>query len=116
MATTNEIAIPISLKLSSSLVAAIVAILGGIWAIDNHYASAKDLDELKQTLETQVRALRQERTEDEISRLIAKKEAQGGKLSPEETAQYARLLRRQQQTDMEQKVSDQKAEAKAAKK
>lgn len=112
MTTKAEPTIPASLKISSQLIAAVGIILGGFWGIDNHYASAKDVEDLKQSLETQVRILRQERTEDEISRLVAKKETQNGKLSPEETAQYARLIHRSRVTDQEQKVADQKAATK----
>ena len=110
MTTKIEPSIPASLKISSQLIATVAIILGGFWGIDQHYASAKDVEDLKQSLETQVRVLRQERTEDEISRLVAKKETQNGKLSPEETAQYAKLIRRSLLTDLEQKASDAKAE------
>lgn len=102
--------LPTSLKVTSSVVTATVAILAGMWGIDNHYASAKDVDDLKLTVESQIRAMRQERTEDEISRLVAKKESQRGKLSPEDTAQYDRLMRRIAMTNLEQKAADMRAE------
>lgn len=111
---------PTSLKVASSVVTATVAILAAVWAVDQHYATAADLSELKQlnsrgivelkySVDTQIRAMRQERTEDEISRLTAKKEVQQGKLSPEDTAQYNRLLRRIRSNDEEQREADVKA-------
>ena len=117
MTTKTEPTLPASLKTASSLVAAVVAILGGVWGIDNHYASAADIvqvqrsmelhvNTVQRTLETQVRSLRQERADDEIFKLQMKKEVQKGKLSPEDSAILERFLRRSSETNKEQRVAD----------
>lgn len=105
MATKAEPSIPASLKISSSLIAAVAAILGAFWSIDNHYASAAEVEVLKRSIESQVRSLRQERAEDELFKLDMRKQATG-KLSPEEEAMYQRYLRKINQTTQEQKESD----------
>lgn len=98
----------LTLKTASSTIAAIAAILGAFWAIDNHYASAGDVGQLQRSLESQVRALRSERAEDELFKLDMKKQSQNGKLSPEDAALYQRYSRRLDQTEKEQTISDTK--------
>ena len=104
-------------KLAVAAVPGIMTILGGVWAIDNHYASAADIQQVQQkmetqvvgvqrSLETQVRSLRQERADDEIFKLEMKKAAQKGKLSPEDSAMLERFLRRSAETNKEQRASD----------
>jgi len=104
----SEEASTVSLKTAGSTIATIVAILGAFWALDNHYASAADVAVLQRSLETQVRSLRQERVEDELFKLDLKKQAQKGKLSPEDEALYQRYLRKVTQTVLEQKTADEK--------
>lgn len=96
----------LTIKTLSSTMVAIVALLGGFWAIDNHYASAADIVVLQRSLETQVRSLRIERTEDELFKLDMKKQAQNGKLSPEDEALYQRYLRKLNDTNKEQRAAD----------
>ena len=105
---SEEASTTISLKTAGSTIATIVAILGAFWALDNHYASAADVAVLQRSLETQVRSLRQERVEDELFKLDMKKQAQKGKLSPEDEALYQRYLRKITQTVLEQKTADEK--------
>ena len=115
--TKEEPSIPVSLKLSGQVGAAVLTILGALWAIDNHYASAADIAQVQRnmeihvntvqhSLETQVRSLRQERADDEIFKLQMKKEAQNGKLSPEDSAMLERFLRRSTETNKEQRAAD----------
>lgn len=98
----------LTLKTASSTIGAVVAILGAFWAIDNHYASASDVGQLQRSLESQVRALRSERAEDELFKLDMKRQSQSGKLSPEDAALYQRYSRRLDQTEKEQTVTDSK--------
>lgn len=109
MATKNtppETPSAFNLKNVMTTITGIVSVLGAFWAIDNHYASAADVQQLQRSMETQVRMLRQERTEDELLKLDAKKEAQNGKLSPEEEAMRVRYVRRLKITELEQQAAD----------
>jgi hypothetical protein len=90
----------------SSTVVSVVAILGGFWAIDSHYASAADVQVMQRSMETQIRSLKIERTEDEVFKLDMKKQAQKGKLSPEDEALYQRYLRKLNETNKEQRAAD----------
>lgn len=98
---TTEVTKYLTLKSVGSVITGVVAILGAFWALDNHYASAADVQTLQRSIETQVRALRQERIEDELFKLDTKKEVQGGKLSPEDAALRARYIRRLKMTEEE---------------
>ena len=90
----------------SSTVVSVVALLGGFWAIDSHYASAADVQVMQRSMETQIRSLKLERTEDEVFKLDMKKQAQKGKLSPEDEALYQRYLRKLNETNKEQRAAD----------
>ncbi len=104
-------------KLAVAAVPGVLTILGGIWAINNHYASAADIEKVQKkmedhvvgvqrSLETQVRSLRQERADDEIFKLEMKKASQKGRLSPEDSAMLERFLRRSAETNKEQRAAD----------
>lgn len=95
-----------SLHKMGSTFAGVIAILGGFWAIDSHYASAADLQGMQRSMETQIRSLKIERTEDEVFKLEMKKQAQKGKLSPEDEALYQRYLRKLNETNKEQRAAD----------
>lgn len=84
---------------------AVVAILGSIWAIDTHYASAADVAAIKQDLTSQIQQMRVEKVEDQLFELDAKKAAQNGKLSPQDQAMYDRYMRRLQSIQDENKSS-----------
>lgn len=109
--------ISINVKTITSVITGVVAVLGAVWAVDNHYASAADIEQVQRnvtvqvqtvqrSLETQVRSLRQERADDEIFKLQMKKESQNGKLSPEDAAMLERFLRRSAETSKEQRAAD----------
>jgi hypothetical protein len=109
--------VTVSLKTVTVVVTSAVTLLGAVWAIDNHYASAADISQVQRnmevqvqtvqrSLETQVRTLRQERADDEIFKLQMKKQAQNGKLSPEDAAMLERFLRRSNETAKEQRAAD----------
>ena len=89
-----------------STAAGLVDILGVFWAIDSHYASAADVQVMQRSMETQIRSLKLERTEDEVFKLDMKKQAQKGKLSPEDEALYQRYLRKLNETNKEQRAAD----------
>ena len=90
----------------ATFAANILAVLGLFWAVDTHYASAADVQVMQRSLETQVRSLRVERTEDELFKLDMKKQAQRGRLSPEDEALYQRYLRKLNDTNKEQRAAD----------
>lgn len=101
----EAIKLPISIKTISSIVGAIVAILGSIWALDNHYASAADVEKMDRSFSTQINQLRQEKVEDELFALDVKKQSQNGRLSPVDQAMYERYKRRLQETMKDTDVS-----------
>jgi len=84
----------ISVKTVSSIIGGVVAILGSIWALDNHYASAADVEKVQKGLEAQIVQMRQEKIEDELFMLDIKKQQQNGKLSPLDAALYERYTRK----------------------
>lgn len=84
------------LKTIAASLGAVVAILGSIWAIDTHYASAADVAAIKQELGSQIQQMRTEKVEDQLFELDTKKAAQNGKLSPQDQALYDRYMRRLQ--------------------
>lgn len=100
-AKSAESKFTVKLSTLASTIGGIVAILGSIWALDTHYASAQDVVDLKQNIaETkqdfskQILQMRREKYEDELFALDIKKARQKGKLSPDETAIYERNSRR----------------------
>ena len=97
--------VTISLKTIGSVVSALLAILAGIWALDNHYASAADVERIQRSLEQNVRQLRVERTEDELFKLDAKKQMQGGRLEPIDQAMHDRYVRRIKDAQREEEKS-----------
>ncbi len=94
--------VSVSLKTITTIVTGTLTILGGIWALDTHYASAADVENLQRSVETQMSQLRSDRIEDELFRLDVKKQSQNGKLDPVDSAIYDRYIRRLQQVRQEQ--------------
>lgn len=94
--------VSISLKTITTIVTGAITILGGIWALDSHYASAADVSHLQRSMESQITQIRADRIEDELFKLDAKKQAQGGKLDPIDSAIYERYLRKLQETQRSQ--------------
>lgn len=90
----------------ATFAANVLGILGLFWAVDTHYASAADVQVMQRSMETQIRSLKLERTEDEVFKLDMKKQAQKGKLSPEDEALYQRYLRKLNETNKEQRAAD----------
>jgi len=86
----------VSVKTISSSLAGVVAILGSLWAIDTHYASAEDVKQVQQQVNTQIQQIRTEKIEDELFLLDIKKQQQKGKLDPIDAAMYERYSRRLQ--------------------
>lgn len=71
-----------------------VALLGSLWAIDTHYASAEDVNKVQREVNSQIYQLRVEKIEDELFRLDMKKQQQNGKLDPMDAALYERYTRK----------------------
>jgi hypothetical protein len=106
MAEPKEPKFTIKISTVATTVSGIVAILGSIWALDTHYASAQDIVDIKQNIsETkqdfskQILQMRREKYEDELFALDIKKARQKGKLSPDDAAVYERDNRRLQAID-----------------
>lgn len=95
-----------TIKWIGGTVAPVMVILGAFWAIDSHYASAADVQTMQRSLETQVRSLKIERTEDELFKLDMKKQTQRGKLAPEDEALYQRYSRKLSDANKEQRSAD----------
>ena len=100
-----EESVKISLKTITTIVTGAITILGGIWALDSHYASAADVTQLQRSMESQITQIRADRIEDELFKLDAKKQAQNGKLDPIDSAIYERYLRRLQAIQQEARTS-----------
>jgi hypothetical protein len=97
--------ITVSFKMIGSLVAGTVAILGSIWAIDSHYASAADVQAIQKSFDIQFIKMQQTTDEDKLFELDIKKQAQGGKLDPVDAALYERYVRRlRTNTDQQNKL------------
>lgn len=86
----------INVKTLSSTVAGIVALLGSLWAIDTHYASAEDVNRVQKEVNGQIQQIRVEKIEDELFLLDMKRQQQGGKLNPVDAAMHERYERRLQ--------------------
>ncbi len=82
-----------NLKVAGSVITTVMVILGGLWGIDSHYASAADVKSIQRQFASQIVQSRTEALEDELFKLDAKKEA-GMKLTPVEEAMHNRYLRR----------------------
>jgi hypothetical protein len=95
--------ITVSFKMIGSVVAGVVAILGSIWAIDSHYASAADVQAIQKSFDAQFIKIQQTNDEDKMFELDIKKQTQGGKLDPVDAALYERYLRRLQVNTAQQK-------------
>lgn len=106
MPTKNEATV-ISNKLKgiAASFGAVVAILGSIWALDTHYASAADVAQLKQDLGSQIQQMRKEKVEDILFDLDQKKASQHGKLSPADQANYDRQTRRLQEIQQQEETN-----------
>jgi ClpP class serine protease len=92
------------LATASATVSAVIAILGAFWALDSHYATAADVQTIKQEImETkqgfakQVTQMRSDDLDDKIFALQLKKNQQGGKLSAIDEAMLERYQRQEQQ-------------------
>jgi hypothetical protein len=93
-----EKSITINANIVKSVIGAIVAIAGATIAMETHFATAADVEQMQRGIESQVRQIRQERVEDELFKLDIKKQQQGGKLDPVEQALYERYARRMAET------------------
>ena len=105
----------VSLKTITSVITGAVAVMGSVWAIDNHYASAVDVERMQRGFEGQIRSLRQERAEDELLKLSVKKQLQNGKLDPVDQALYDRYQQRVLSTQKEEKEAQAQVKAEAKK-
>ena len=94
------------LKYLAGTMVPVASLLGAFWVIDNHYASAADVQNIQRSMETQVRSLKIERTEDELFKLDMKRSAQKGKLTPEDEALYQRYTRKLGDANKEQRAAD----------
>lgn len=89
------------LKAAGATISGIAAILGSIWALDNHYASAADITEFKTSVQAEIKQikvdtslqtyqLRREMLRDKVDDLNIKEDS--GKLSPYEVRQRQRYV------------------------
>jgi hypothetical protein len=83
------------LATASATISAVVAILGALWAFDSHYATAADLQDVKQTFVKQVTQMRADDLDDKIFALQLKQN-KNGKLDPVDSAMLDRYTRQLQ--------------------
>lgn len=86
-----------SIATASASISGIVAILGALWAIDGHYASAADLQNVQQTFSKQMTQMRADDLDDKIFALELKKNKQYGRLEPIDAAMLERYTRQSKQ-------------------
>lgn len=82
---------------ASATVSAVLLLLGGIWAVDDHYASAADVEKLQRNVETRITQYQQQQLENQLFILDLKKQQQNGKLDPLDSAMSERYRRQLQQ-------------------
>lgn len=89
---------------ASATVSAIIAILGAFWAINNHYATAADLQAVQQQIvdtrqgfSKQVTQMRINDLDDKVFALQLKQNQNNGKLDAIDAAMLQRYQRQEQQ-------------------
>lgn len=82
---------------ASATITTVIAILGAFWAFDSHYATAADVQDVKQSFSKQVTQMRADDLDDKIFALQLKKNKQGGKLDPVDAAMLDRYTRQLEQ-------------------
>ncbi len=97
---------------ASAAISTIIAILGALWALDSHYASAADLESTKATFTKELIQLRADQLDDKIFELQLKQNKQKGTLSPEDGAMLERYKRKLDEVHTEMKEAQEKAERK----
>ena len=104
-ATTKPSGFTLTIKNASALLGGIVTLLGSVWAIDSHYASAADVEKLQQTVQSQVSRLesniqvqfvqtRIDSTSDELNKLKSKRLMQRGVLNEVDKEMYDTYMSR----------------------
>lgn len=94
-------------KTASATIGSIGAILGTLWALDSHYASAADLENIQKAFAQQIQQIRASDIDDKIFMLEIKKNTQQGQLDPVDAAMLDRYTRQQKTLQFEQLKSQQ---------
>lgn len=81
-------------------ISAVAMLLGSVWAIDSHYASAADVEKIQKSVDSKITQFQQQQLENQLFLLDMKKQQQNGNLDPVDAAMAERYRRQLQQFDM----------------
>lgn len=87
------------LKTGAATISAVAMLLGSVWAIDSHYASAADVEKIQRSVDSKITQFQQQHLENQVFLLDMKKQQQNGKLDPVDAAMAERYRRQLQQLD-----------------
>ena len=87
------------LKTGAATISAVAMLLGSVWAIDSHYASAADVEKIQKSVDSKITQFQQQHLENQVFLLDMKKQQQNGKLDPVDAAMAERYRRQLQQLD-----------------
>ena len=80
-------------------ISAVAMLLGSVWAIDSHYASAADVEKIQRNVDSKITQFQQQQLENQLFLLDMKKQQQNGHLDPVDAAMAERYRRQLQQLD-----------------
>ena len=87
------------LKTGAATISAVAMLLGSVWAIDSHYASAADVEKIQKSVDNKITQFQQQHLENQVFLLDMKKQQQNGQLDPVDAAMAERYRRQLQQLD-----------------
>lgn len=87
------------LKTGAATISAVAMLLGSVWAIDSHYASAADVEKIQRSVDSKITQFQQQHLENQVFLLDMKKQQQNGVLDPVDAAMAERYRRQLQQLD-----------------
>jgi hypothetical protein len=89
------------IKIASTAIMAVGALLATIWGIDSHYATAADVSKIERNLDDKLTRFQSQHLENQIFLLDLKKQQAQGKQDPIDAAMAERYKRQLQQLDAE---------------
>lgn len=88
--TISEFVKSAAFKSIATGITAVTTILGGMWALDSHYASAAEVEHIQRGFSQQIMQMRADDIDDKIFMLQLKKNSQQGRLDPVDAAMLDR--------------------------
>lgn len=88
-------------KFAAAAISAVGALLGTVWAIDSHYATAADVSQIQRGVDDKITRFQSQHLENQLFLLDLRKQQAGGKQDPVDAAMTERYKRQLQQLDAE---------------